>query len=327
MEISDEELKTIEENHSTQYFGSQIIKLQRELSETEKMAQDPEMAAMVGDEISNINIQLESFIIQARDIIKKEQESDKEDPKEIILEIRAGAGGDEASLFAKEIAEMYQRYVEAQAQWSWSIVDISANDTGGYKEASFEIKGEDVYKFMKWETGVHRVQRVPETEKQGRIHTSTVSVAVMPLYKKTSIELNPGDLEFETSRSGGPGGQNANKIESAVRVIHKPTGVDVRSTVHRTQLKNKEEALSILRSKLQAMKDEKEESENTDARRSQIGTGDRSEKIRTYNFPQDRITDHRIKESWSNIPGIMTGGVSKIVDTIMQRQDELNTKE
>lgn len=324
MEISIEELKTIGENHSTQYFASQITKLQRELADTQEMAQDPEMTEMVADEITNIEKQLEMFITQARDIIKKEEEAGKESPREVIMEIRAGAGGDEASLFAREVADMYQRYIDGRDGWSWKTIDISENDSGGYKEVSFEIKGEDVYKILKWETGVHRVQRVPATEKMGRIHTSTVSVAVMPLFKRTTIVLNPGDLEFETSRSGGPGGQNANKVESAVRVIHKPTGMDVRSTVHRTQLKNKEEALSILKSKMQALKDEEEESKYSGERKAQIGTGDRSEKIRTYNFPQDRITDHRIKESWSNLPGILSGNVSKIIDTIMAKQDELD---
>lgn len=326
MEISVDELKAISENHSTQYFGTQITKLQWELADTKEMATDPEMAEMAADDIASLEKQINDLYTQAKDIIKKEEEAGKESPREIIMEVRAGAGGDEASLFAREVAEMYQRFVESQSGWKWSVIDLSENDSGGYKEASFEIKGEDVYKVLKWETGVHRVQRVPATEKQGRIHTSTVSVAVMPLFKRTTIVLNPGDLTFETSRSGGPGGQNANKVESAVRVIHKPTGMDVRSTVHRTQLKNKEEALSILKSKMQALKDEEEESKYAGERKAQIGTGDRSEKIRTYNFPQDRITDHRIKESWSNIPGIMSGSVSKIIDKIKEKQDELNAE-
>jgi len=289
------------------------------------MAEDPEMAELVQEEIETLTNQINGFITQATDIIKKEEEADKESPREIILEIRAGAGGDEASLFAKEIAEMYERYAETKP-WSWSAIDASLNELGGYKEASFEIKGEDVYKFLEWETGVHRVQRIPATEKQGRIHTSTVSVAVMPLFKRTTIELNPGDLEFETSRSGGAGGQNVNKVETAVRVIHKPSGLDVRSTAHRTQLKNKEAALSILKSKLQAIKDEEDRAKQDGLRRNQIGTGDRSEKIRTYNFPQDRITDHRIKESWSNISGIMSGSLAKVIDTIMEKQDEIENE-
>ncbi len=322
MEILDHDIEKIKSSPSTNYFATQIIELGWKLDETKQMAQDPEMAEMAAEEIESLTNQINQFITQAMDIIKKEEVADKESPREIILEVRAGAGGDEASLFAKEIVEMYERYAETHG-WSWSPVSLSLNDLGGYKEASYEIKGEDVYTFLQWETGVHRVQRIPATEKQGRIHTSTVSVAVMPLFKRTTIELNPGDLEFETSRSGGAGGQNVNKVETAVRVIHKPSGMDVRSTAHRTQLKNKEAALSILKSKLQAIKDEEDRAKQDGIRRNQIGTGDRSEKIRTYNFPQDRITDHRIKESWSNINGIMTGSLAKVVDTILEKQEEL----
>ncbi|MFA6325515.1 MAG: peptide chain release factor-like protein, partial [Candidatus Paceibacterota bacterium] len=186
----------------------------------------------------------------------------------------------------------------------------------GYKEASFEIKGKDCYKFLRYETGVHRVQRVPSTEKNGRIHTSTASVAILPLRKKTKIVINPADIEIEYSRSGGAGGQNVNKVETAVRLIHKPTGIDVRCTTERKQLANREKAMEILLSKLQMMKDEEEASKYSADRKNQIGTSDRSEKIRTYNFPQDRITDHRIKQSWSNIPGIMEGNIDKIIEAL-----------
>jgi peptide chain release factor 1 len=221
---------------------------------------------------------------------------------------------------------MYQRYAETQP-WSWSVVDISENDANGYKEASFEIRGEGVYEHLQWETGVHRVQRIPATEKQGRIHTSTISVAILPLFKRTKIVLNDADLEFETSRSGGAGGQNVNKVETAVRVIHKPTGLDVRSTAQRSQIKNRENALSILKSKIQQLKDEEERSQYADVRKKQIGTGDRSEKIRTYNYPQDRITDHRIKESWSNIPGILSGDLGRILKELQIKQKEIETLE
>mgnify|MGYP003440561577 FL=1 len=192
----------------------------------------------------------------------------------------------------------------------------SESDVAGYKEAVFEIKGIDVYKRLRYETGVHRVQRVPDTEKNGRIHTSTASVAVLPIRKKVKMEINPADIEMEYSRSGGAGGQNVNKVETAVRLIHKPTGIDVRCTSERTQLGNRERAMQILQAKLQQMKEEEEAKKFSDERKNQIGTGDRSEKIRTYNFPQDRITDHRIKQSWSNIPGIMLGNITKILDAI-----------
>ncbi len=190
------------------------------------------------------------------------------------------------------------------------------NDLGGYKEASFEIKGLGCYKKFRYETGTHRVQRIPATEKQGRIHTSTATVAILPIRKKFTIEINPNDIERETSRSGGAGGQNVNKVETAVRLIHKPTGIDVKSSSERTQLKNYELALSMLKNKLQQMHDEEEERKMASERKQQVGTGDRSEKIRTYNFPQDRLTDHRIKTNWSNLEGIMKGNLEPIFEAL-----------
>ena len=200
--------------------------------------------------------------------------------------------------------------------WNFSPIDESRNDIGGYKEASFEIKGLGVYKELRYETGVHRIQRVPETEKNGRVHTSTASVAVLPIRKKINFEINPADFEMEYSRSGGKGGQNVNKVETAVRLIHKPTGLDVRSTAERSQAANREKALMILTAKIQQLKEEEEAKKYSGERKSQIGTGDRSEKIRTYNFPQDRITDHRIKKSWHNLPKIMEGGIEDIISAI-----------
>jgi len=207
------------------------------------------------------------------------------------------------------------RFAESRG-WGWKSLDESRGSLGGYKEAQFEIKGEGVYRTLQYETGVHRVQRVPATEKAGRVHTSTASVAILPIYKRTKIEISPADLEIETSRSGGAGGQNVNKVETAVRIIHKPTGLDVRCTSERSQAQNKEKAMTLLLSKLQQEQDEREARERSADRKSQVGTGDRSEKIRTYNFPQDRVTDHRLKESWSNIESIMAGRLQPILDAL-----------
>ena len=237
------------------------------------------------------------------------------DKEAIILEVRAGAGGDEASLFAWELAHMYEKFAEHES-WQWKTNYEQKSDLNGYKEASFEIKGKDVYKIMRYETGVHRVQRIPATEKNGRVHTSTASVAVLPIKRKVNFEINPTEIEMEYSRSGGKGGQNVNKVETAVRLIHKPTGTDVRSSNQRSQLANREKAMIILTAKLAALKEEEEAKKYAGVRKDQIGTGDRSEKIRTYNFPQDRVTDHRIKKSWHNLPKIMDGGMDDIIADI-----------
>ena len=238
---------------------------------------------------------------------KKSQKSveTEEFPNEIVLEVRAGAGGEEATLFAKELAEMYVAYVRKQG---WQVSEIN--------KLTYEIRGKDAYQKLRFETGVHRVQRVPKTEKMGRVHTSTASIAILPIRKKSTIEIKPSDLEIETSRSGGAGGQNVNKVETAVRIIHKPTGIDVRSTAERSQLKNREKAMSILSAKLEAMKDEEEAAKHSLNRKTQIGTADRSEKIRTYNILQDRITDHRIKKSWHNIEKIFGGAIEPILDAM-----------
>jgi len=312
MGFNIEELK---KDHNTSYLAGELERIEREEKEVREMLDsDESLHELAGKELKYIQEQKEAIEKQIQDILDKEKE-EEEFPNEAVIEVRAGAGGDEASLFAWELAHMYERYAEVMG-WDWKTNYESKNDISGYKEASFEIKGKDVYRKLRYETGVHRVQRIPATEKNGRVHTSTASVAVLPIKKKLNFVINPADLEMEYSRSGGKGGQNVNKVETAVRLIHKPTGIDVRSTNERSQVANREKALGILTAKLAALKEEEEAKKYAGERKSQIGTGDRSEKIRTYNFPQDRMTDHRIKKSWHNLPKIMEGSIEDIISAI-----------
>lgn len=303
------------DDHRVSYLIPEWERLSKAESDARELLEvDPAMKDLAEEELKSIEEQKQVLIKQIESIVK-EDDDNQEFPNELVLEVRAGAGGDEAALFAEDLAHMYLRYAEHRG-WRSNALYENRTPLGGYREASFEITGKGCYEQLRFETGVHRVQRIPATEKQGRIHTSTASVAILPVYKKTKIEVNPVDLEIEFSRSGGKGGQNVNKVETAVRIIHVPTGIDVRCTSERSQHKNREKAMQLLLSKLQVAKDEEEAKKRSSDRKEQVGTGDRSEKIRTYNFPQDRITDHRIKESWSNIEKALTGYIDEMLETI-----------
>jgi peptide chain release factor 1 len=321
MQFDEQKLTQFREHPKTQYLASVFDADQAKLEEAQALAADPELAEMAADDIATITASLEAQFAEMDRIIEASREED-EKPYGVMLEVRAGAGGDEAALFAKELAEMYLTYSRNQG-WEVSVSDESFASSDGYKEASFEILSPNVYDAFKYETGVHRVQRIPVTEKQGRIHTSTASVAILPMRRKPTIEVNPGDIDMEFSRSGGAGGQNVNKVETAVRLIHRPTGVDVRCQSERSQLKNREKAMAMLIAKLEAAHEEEEARKHTATRKNQIGTGDRSEKIRTYNFPQNRITDHRIKESWHTIEATLGGDLSAIIASMQAAETAL----
>jgi peptide chain release factor 1 len=301
------------ENPKTAFFAQEYERLQKEHEETSLLAEDASMRELATADLTDLDARMQALLAQM-DTILKEEDAEEEYPNEIVLEVRAGAGGDEAALFAADLAKMYHAFAEREG-WSMRALSESINDLGGYREAVFEVRGKDVYRMLRFETGVHRVQRIPETEKAGRIHTSTASVAVLPIRKKVRVVVNPADIEMEFSRSGGAGGQNVNKVETAVRLIHKPTGIDVRCTSERKQESNREKAKQMLLAK-------EERKKYADTRRGQIGTADRSEKIRTYNVPQDRVTDHRIKESWHNIEGIFAGDIARILSALEQADKE-----
>ena len=319
--MSEQQFNPLE--YANDHRVSFLVQEWQRLSKIEKDAQelvevDPAMKELADKELADIEVQKNSLLRKIEEIVGNRNE--REWPNEIVLEVRAGVGGEEATLFAEELAQMYLKYAESRG-WKRRSLDESRAALGGYKEAQFEIKGENCYRELQYETGVHRVQRIPATEKQGRIHTSTASVAILPIYARVKIEVPPQDIEIEFSRSGGAGGQNVNKVETAVRLIHKPTGIDVRCTSERSQQANRDKAMKLLLSKLQQKKDEEEARERAADRRSQVGTGDRSEKIRTYNFPQDRVTDHRIKESWSNIESILSGRIGSILEALAKTED------
>ena len=242
--------------------------------------------------------------------LQEAKENPDAPPSSVVLELRAGTGGDEATIFAYDLKEMYQKYAERRG-WKTRVID----------DLTLEIAGAGAYDALRYEPGVHRVQRIPLTEKSGRVHTSTASVAVLPIRAKSKIDVSPADIRIEFSKSGGAGGQNVNKVETAVRLIHMPTGIDVRSSSERSQLANREKALQILVAKLEQLHEEEETRKHAATRKQQIGTGDRSEKIRTYNYLQDRVTDHRLKESWHNLPKLLAGHIDDIIEALRLRND------
>ena len=287
--------------------------LERQLSDPEVL-RDPEQIKAASIAYGRIEKELQALVRDANDTGDTVQK--------VVMEIRAGAGGDEAALFAGELSHMYGAYA-AKRGWTVTPIDSHQNALGGTKEAVMELGGKGVYDALRYEAGVHRVQRIPATEKSGRIHTSTASVAVLPEARESDIEIRPQDIKIEFFRSSGPGGQNVNKVETAVRIYHLPTGVVVSSQDSRSQQKNREHAMMVLRTKILDAKRQQEAAKSAKERREQIGSGDRSEKIRTYNFPQDRITDHRLKESWHNIEGIMAGNLDPIIEAFRRTKVEI----
>ena len=315
-----------------QYLQQTLSELNSKKDETLTLIDQSEaaMKELAKEELKNIETQMAAIQNSLEELDKTyeteiiDQESGAEiDANTAIMEIRAGTGGDEAQLFAADLLRMYSRYADSK---KWKITPLYTNDNlaGGLKTSTVELKGRNVYNQLKNESGVHRVQRVPTTESSGRVHTSAASVAILPKVKKINIEIKPEDLKWDFFRAGGKGGQNVNKVSTAVRLTHLPTGTIVECQEERQQGKNREKALSILESRIFSMMKEQQVKELTELRSDQVGMGDRSEKIRTYNFPQDRVTDHRVKKSFGNISGVMDGDIEKLLETVSKEMEKEN---
>jgi peptide chain release factor 1 len=307
------ELEEIVRTHRAMDDAERQAREWRDMAKEEK---DPDSAAEFRSEAvaaeqraGDLKAQFEALMIP----------KDPNDEKDVLVEIRAGAGGQEAALFAGEIYEMYQRYAEAQ-RWKVEVLSSSPSDLGGFKEVVLEVRGKGAYSKMKHESGVHRVQRIPVTESGGRIHTSTVTVAVLPEAEEVDVQIDPNDLEIQVYRSSGPGGQSVNTTDSAVRIVHKPTGIKVEVQEERSQLQNREKGMRYLRARLLQMAQDEAQAKESAARREQVGTGERSEKIRTYNYPQNRVTDHRLGLSVHNLPAVMAGDLREFIDALMARE-------
>ena len=304
-------LQEIVESYQLYLKIQQQLEGNRELSEDK--GEDPEIRKMAVQEIHELNIQIQKIQKQIELLLLPK---DPDDSRNIIIEIRAGTGGDEAALFARDLFQMYAHYSESQ-KWRLKLMNESRNDLGGFKEITFSIEGKEVYSRLKYEGGVHRVQRVPKTETQGRIHTSAATVAVLPEVEDVEVEINPGDLRIDVYRSSGPGGQSVNTTDSAVRVTHIPTGLVVICQNEKSQLKNKSQALKVLRARLYEKELEAQQSETAEKRRGMVGSGDRSERIRTYNFPQGRLTDHRINLTLYKLEDILLGNLEQVIDPLL----------
>jgi len=294
---------------------SQLNSLEKEVADSKELIaadEDPELTEMATEELPELEKKLENARMEMLAAILP---PDVNDSRNTIVELRAGTGGDEAGIFAADLFRMYQRYAERQ-KWQLEVMDSNPSDMGGYKEIVFQVNGNDAFRYFKYESGVHRVQRVPATESQGRIHTSAASVAVLPEAQEIDLEIKANDIRVEVCRSGGPGGQGVNTTDSAVQILHIPTGMIVRCQDGRSQIKNREKAMSVLRARLLEKRQAEEDAKYAAQRKSQIGSGDRNEKIRTYNYPQNRVTDHRINFTSHNLTGIMDGDLEELITAL-----------
>ncbi len=302
------------------YLKQQISELDQRILELKELLNDPEMAELVQAEITDLEQQKTDLTNSASGMANEdygdEQGSDI-NPNVAIMEIRSAAGGDEAGLFAGDLLRMYSRFAETKG-WKIEELDRSEGGIGQIKQITLKIKGKDAFNLLQYEAGVHRVQRVPKTESGGRIHTSTATVAVLPEVRESEVYINPADITFESFRSGGAGGQNVNKVSTAVRLVHKPTGIVVTCQTERSQLQNRENAMALLRARIWEAQYREKFAEVDSARAKMVGAGDRSEKIRTYNFPQNRITDHRIGKSWHNLEQILEGALGPVIDSLQE---------